>query len=123
MAITIDRSLVAVCKPEHVWRRFQDLARWPEAVPRVIGSAFWTVGEPWCPGSRFEMRLLQPMPTTARPEIIMCTPSAHVHWMAAGSSLSQEQWFRFEEMPEGTTRISAVEEFTGPMTFLFGETI
>lgn len=123
MAITLESSLLCQCKPEHIWKHFQDIAQWPASVPRVIGNASWTEGEPWQKGSKFGMRLLKPMPMNARPEIIECNPPTEVHWMSAGTSISMEQWFRFEQQAEGTTKISAKQEFTGPMTFMFGDTV
>lgn len=123
MAISLEHSVLAECKPEHVWKHFQDITLWPASVPRVIGDASWTEGEPWQKGSKFKMKLLQPMPMYARPEIVDCNPASDVHWIAAGSAVTAEQWFRFDSQEDGKTRVSAKQEFSGPMTFMFGETI
>jgi hypothetical protein len=123
MALTIEHSVIAECKPEHVWRHFQDITLWPASIPRVVGEASWTEGDPWQKGSKFQMKLLQPMPLYARPEILDCSPEREVHWIAAGSAVTAEQWFRFDSQDDGKTLLSARQEFTGPMTFLFGETI
>lgn len=123
MAITLEHSVLAQCRPEHVWKHFEDITRWPESIPNVVGNASWTDGDPWLKGSKFQMKLLQPMPMYARPEIVECNPMQDVHWIAAGSAVTAEQWFRFEPQDDGTTRVSARQEFSGPMTFMFGETI
>ena len=123
MAIQFEHSVQAQCAPEHLWKQFEDITRWSQSVPRVIGEANWTEGEPWVKGSRFQMRVLQPVPMTARPEILECTPARDVHWIANGSAVTAEQWFLFDPQDDGTTRVTAKQEFSGPMTFMFGETI
>ncbi|HWR35967.1 MAG TPA: SRPBCC family protein [Clostridia bacterium] len=123
MSIKLQHSVVAQCKPEHVWRHFQDITRWPESVPKVIGNASWTEGEPWATGSKFQMKLLQPMPMYVKPEVKECDAPTAVHWLAPGSAVQSEQWFTFDMQPDETTTITARQEFSGPMTFMFGETI
>jgi hypothetical protein len=123
MAITLEHSVLAQCRPEHVWKHFEDITQWPQSIPAVIGNAAWTDGAPWLKGSKFQMKLLQPMPMNARPEIVECNPMQDVHWIAPGSAVTAEQWFRFDLQEDGTTKVSARQEFSGPMTFMFGATI
>lgn len=123
MAIKLEHSTTAQCTPEHIWRHFQKIEDWPAAVPKVIGSAAWTDGDPWQKGSKFNMKLLQPMPMYVKPEIMECNPPLAVHWVASGSAVTAKQWFSFEPQPDGSTKLTARQEFEGPMTFMFGETI
>lgn len=123
MAIKLEHSTNARCRPEHIWQHFQQIENWPAAVPKVIGNAAWTEGEPWQKGSRFSMKLLQPMPMYAKPEIVEVNAPTSVHWVAPGTAVTAKQWFTFEAQPDGTTQMTARQEFEGPMTFMFGETI
>jgi hypothetical protein len=123
MAIQLEHSTFGRCKPDHVWQHFQQIENWPASVPKVIGNAGWTEGQPWTKGSKFSMKLLQPMPMYVKPEIIECNAPQSVHWIAPGSAVTAKQWFSFEEQPDGTTKLTARQEFDGPMTFMFGETI
>ncbi len=123
MSIKLEYSTIARCRPEHVWQHFQHIENWPSAVPKVIGNASWTEGAPWQKGSKFSMKLLQPMPMYAKPEIVEVNAPTFVHWIAPGSAVTAKQWFTFETLPDGTTQMTARQEFDGPMTFMFGDTI
>ena len=121
--IQLQNSVIARCTPETLWQHFSDITQWPSTVPSIVGSAKWESGEPWHPGSRFSMKLLNPMPVYFSPEVLDSSPPNSVHWIARGTSVTAEQWFTFEPQADGTTRLSARQTFDGPMTFMFGETI
>ncbi len=121
--IQLENSVIANCTPEDVWRHFEDITKWPDTVPSVIGAAKWENGEPWKPGSNFSMKLLKPMPVYFKPEVLDTAPPNSVHWIARGSAVTAEQWFTFEAQPDGTTKLTARQTFDGPMTFMFGETV
>jgi hypothetical protein len=123
LMITLHNSLSTSASPETLWRHFSDIAQWPATVPSIIGSAKWESGEPWRSGSRFSMKLLKPMPVYFSPEVLEAAPPNTAHWIARGTSVTAEQWFSFDLQPDGTTRISARQNFDGPMTFMFGESI
>jgi hypothetical protein len=123
MAIQLEHSTIGRCRPEHVWLHFKQIETWPAAVPAVIGNAGWTEGQPWDVGSKFSMKLLQPMPMYVKPEIKEINAPHSVHWIAPGSAVTSKQWFTFEPQEDGTTKLTARQEFDGPMTFMFGETI
>jgi hypothetical protein len=121
--IKLENSIQANCSPEDIWREFNDITTWPVNVPSIIGAAKWESGEPWVPGSKFSMKLLKPMPVYFTPEILEATPPNGVHWIARGTAVTAEQWFNFEAQPDGTTKMTARQQFDGPMTFMFGETV
>ena len=123
MAINLEHSTIARCAPKFIWKHFSQIETWPTSVPKVIGQAAWTEGQPWQKGSKFSMKLLQPMPMYAKPEVIECNAPTFVHWIAPGTAVTQKQWFTFEPQSDGSTKMTARMEFDGPMTFMFGKSI
>lgn len=121
--IKLENEVIANCSPEAIWFHFNDITQWPVNVPTIIGAARWESGEPWQVGSKFSMKLLKPMPVYFTPEILEFTPPNSIHWIARGTAVTAEQWFNFEAQPDGTTRMTARQQFDGPMTFMFGETV
>lgn len=121
--IKLENAVVANCSPDKVWAHFQDITQWPATVPGIIGTAKWESGEPWVPGSKFSMKLLKPMPVYFSPEVLDAAAPNSVHWIARGTAVTAEQWFVFDAQEDGTTKITARQQFDGPMTFMFGETV
>ena len=122
MPFRLEYSTVANCKPEHIWQAFQHVELWPEW-SSVIANTQWLEGEPWAMGSRFQMQILQPIPVTFRPRIIECTPPGFVHWIGETTAVNAEQWFSFDLQPDGTTLMKTWQEFSGPASFMFGESV
>lgn len=118
----LEYATVANCKPEHIWKAFQHVEEWPRW-SSVIANTGWTEGQPWAAGSRFQMQILQPLPVTFRPRIIEVAPPGYVHWIGETTALNAEQWFSFKEQPDGTTLIKTWQEFSGPASFMFGESV
>lgn len=118
----LEYSTVANCKPEYIWRAFQHVEQWP-AWSSVIANTKWTEGEPWKPGSKFQMQILQPIPVMFRPEVVECREPDFAHWIAKTTALTAEQWFSFEAQPDGTTVMKTLQDFSGPASFMFGESV
>lgn len=118
----LEYSTVANCKPEYIWQAFQHVEQWP-SWSSVIANTQWIEGEPWKPGSKFQMQILQPIPVMFRPEIIECREPDFAHWIGKTTALTAEQWFSFEEQPDGTTVMKTWQEFSGPASFMFGESV
>jgi hypothetical protein len=116
----LEYATVANCKPEHIWQAFQHVESWP-SWSSVIANTKWIEGEPWAKGSQFQMQILQPIPLTFRPEVLECTPPGYVHWIGKTTAVTAEQWFSFEEQPDGTTLMKTWQEFGGPASFMFGD--
>lgn len=122
MPFRLEYSTVAECTPQDVWAAFCHVENWP-TWSSVLSDTRWIEGEPWIPGSRFHMQILQPVPVTFRPEVLECSPPNRVHWTGGSSGINAEQWFSFELQPDGKTEMKTWQEFTGPATFMFGERI
>lgn len=122
MSMRLEYATVANCKPEHIWQAFQHVESWP-SWSSVIANTHWIEGQPWQPGSKFQMQILQPIPVTFRPEIIECNAPGYVHWIGKTTALNAEQWFSFAEQPDGTTDMKTWQEFSGPASFMFGESV
>jgi uncharacterized protein YndB with AHSA1/START domain len=123
MSIKIDYSTTANCRPEHLWRVIEDLSRWPRFDPEAITSARWTHGEPWQPGSKFELRLQKPTGITLIPEVVHCEPPIILQIKAGGAGVKGEAVFVFKILPHGQTEMRTVQEFSGAPLFLLGDKI
>ena len=51
----------------------------------------------------------------------MQAPPGYVHWIGKTTAITVEQWFSFEQQPDGTTLVKTWQEFSGPASFVFGE--
>src|SRR5512143_2023600 len=100
MPFRLEYSTVADCTPQDVWLAFCHVENWP-TWSSVLSDTHWTEGEPWKPGSKFHMHILQPVPVTFRPEVVECTPPNMVHWIGRNSGINVEQWFSFLAQPDG----------------------
>jgi hypothetical protein len=115
MAIRLEYSIMANCRPEHVWRKFKKLEEWPWW-NRVIGQARWLNGEPWQKGSEFLLELVFPRKMSTRPVILESAPPNKIAWIGKKMGASGEHWFSFEAQPDGMTLIKTWEDFSGPLT-------
>ena len=122
MSMHLEYSILANCKPAHIWQAFQHVEQWP-SWSSVITNTQCTEGEPWATGSKFQMQILQPIPMMFRPVIVECAPPTFVHWSGKSPAVNTEQWFTFDEQPGGSTLMKTSQEFTGPASFMFGESV
>lgn len=119
MSLKFEFTTVAQCGPEHIWRIFEDIERWPRWDPEAIQSARWVSGAPWEKGSRFEIRIAKPMSYTITPEVIDVQPPIYIHWRGKGSGVKGEQFFIFKPLPDGTTEMHTLQEFSGAPVAMF----
>jgi hypothetical protein len=118
MSIHLEYSTTAKCRPEHIWRKFEDLDQWAWW-NKVISRSRWLEGQPWQKGSRFEMELVRPRTMKFKPVIIESAPPNKVAWVGKASGLTGEHWFSFELQPNGTTLMKTWEDFSGLATLAF----
>jgi hypothetical protein len=122
MAIRLEYSLTAKCRPEHVWQKFQKLEEWPWW-NRVIGQARWISGPPWQKGSRFHMELVYPRKAKLDVVIVEAAPPGRIAWVGKGIGFKGEHWFSFEPQADGSTLIKTWEDFSGILATFFGGTL
>jgi hypothetical protein len=119
MSIKVDYSTIANCSPEDLWRVIEDLSRWPRFDPDAIAGARWTHGEPWQPGSKFEIRLQKPTAINLVPEVVQCEPPIFFQIKAGGAGVKGEAVFVFKIISPVQTEMRTVQEFSGaPLLFL-----
>jgi hypothetical protein len=123
MAIKVDYSTIANCRPEHVWRVFEDLSRWSSFEPEAIAGAHWTQGEPWKPGSKFAISLRKPTTINLIPEVTQCEPPIFFQLRAGGAGVKGEAGFVFKLLPDGRTEIRTLQEFSGAPLLMFGNKV
>ena len=123
MSLKLEYSAVAHCGPQHVWRVFQEIEQWPRWDPAAILSARWISGTPWTKGSRFEISITRPMPYTITPEILEVQPPIYLRWRGKGSGVTGEQFFIFKSLPDGTTDMRILQEYSGAPVLIFGKKI
>jgi len=120
MAIRLEYSTTAKCRPDHVWQKFKDMEQWAWW-NRVIARAKWIAGQPWQKGSRFEMELIRPKAMKLKPVILEAAPPNTIGWVGKASGFTGEHWFSFELQPDGqTTLVKTWEDVSGPATWFFG---
>jgi len=100
MAINLEYSATAKCRPEHIWKVFEKLEQWAWWNP-AIGRTKWTSGQPWQKGSHFQMELERPKRLNFDCEVLDASP-AKVGWRGKGSMVTGEHWFSFEANGDGT---------------------
>ena len=119
MAIRLEYSLAAKCRPEHIWQKFEKVEQWAWW-NRVILQSKWLEGPPWQKGSRFRMELARPISMKFEPVVLECDPPHKIGWVGKALGVRGEHWFSFEAQPDGTTLMKTWEDFTGPSTIFFG---
>ena len=123
MSLKVEYADVARCAPQHVWRVFQEIEQWPRWDPSAIRSARWITGTPWTQGSRFEISVIKPMAYTITPEIIKLEPPIFLHWRGNGGGVVGEQFFIFKPLPESSTELRTLQEYSGVPVRLLGNKI
>lgn len=118
MAFRLEHSVVAKCRPEHVWQKFEKLEEWPWW-NRIVARSRWLEGQPWEKGSRFEMHLVRPTTASFKPVILESAPPHKVAWVGKRPGFTGEHWFSFELQPDGTTIIKTWEDVAGLVPALF----
>ena len=119
MAIHLEYSMSAKCKPEHIWQKFENLDQW-SWWNKVITRSKWVEGQPWQKGSRFLMELARPINMKFEPVVLECDAPNKVAWVGKALGVRGEHWFSFEAQADGTTLMKTWEEFSGPSTLFFG---
>ena len=119
MAIHLEYSVTAKCRPEHVWQKFENLDQWAWW-NKVIARSKWLEGQPWQKGSRFVLGLAKPA-IEIPVEILQCEPPAKVGWVGRLYGIRAEHWFSFEPQADGTTLMKTWEDFTGIGTVFLGK--
>ena len=119
MAIHLECSVSAKCRPEHIWQKFENLDQW-SWWNRSIAQSKWLEGQAWQKGSRFLLGLARPMSMEIPVEILECAPPGKVGWVGKFFGIRAEHWFSFEPQPDGTTLMKTWEDFSGPGTLFFG---
>ena len=112
MSVKVEHSVVAKCKPEHAWQKFSTMTEWPWW-NRAVGSAKWTGGQPWQPGSRFHLEIAYPKTMAFQCVVTEAGTPRNMAWSAAGSGLSGKMQFGFEPQADGNTGLRAQAEFSG----------
>ena len=120
MAIRLEHSTTAKCRPEHIWQKFENLEQWAWW-NRVVGPCKWTSGQPWQKGSRFLMELVKPRSMTVECTVLECAPPGKVAWVGSGFGWKGEHWFAFEAQPDGTTLLRTWEDLSGFVPMFFGD--
>ncbi len=112
MGVRVQHSVIAKCKPEHAWQKFQKAEEWPWW-NRVIGQAKWTDGQPWQQGSRMHLELAYPKRITVKPTVKENSAPQMVAWIVESSGMTGTMRFRFDAAADGNTTLSAECEFSG----------
>jgi hypothetical protein len=123
MSLKLEYAGIARCQSQYVWRVFQEIEQWPRWDPAAIRSARWVSGNPWTKGSRFEISVIRPMPYIITPEILEIEPPIYLHWRGKGSGVTGEQFFIFKPLPDGTTEMRTLQEYSGVPIPFFGNKI
>ena len=119
MAIKLEYSVTAKCRPEHVWQKFEKLEEWPWWNP-VMGQARWLEGRRWAKGGRFLFQLTRPRVMTFKPVIVESDPPHRIAWVGTATGFKGEHWFSFEAQQDGTL-IKTWEFMSGFSTFFMGQ--
>ena len=120
MAISVEHSVTAACTPQHAWKAFNNLERWPGWNP-VVAEARWLEGAPWQAGSRFRLELARPANLTLEPVITEAAPPHRIAWDGSGPLLSGRNEFTFQAQPDGATLLRVTGEFSGFGTMFWGD--
>ncbi len=120
MSVTLEYESVVQCTPEKIWERFSDVSSWKRFNP-AISNTRWTSGEPWHPGSRLAMDLVQPRPMTIESEIVECRPPNFMRLKGRMMGVSADHTFEFTPQGDGGTRMRTAQVLTGAATIFISE--
>jgi Polyketide cyclase / dehydrase and lipid transport len=121
MSLKIEYASIAQCRPEHIWRVFEQIELWPRWAPEAIREVRWVRGEAWSKGAQFSIEMLKPKAFKLTPEVLEVEPPTYVHLRGKGSGVTGEQYFFFRWMPdEQTTELRTLQEFSGAPVMLMG---
>ena len=118
----LEYSVKTKAKRDRVWRIFSDHRKW-HSFSDIYGNMLWVQGQPWHPGSRLRIEVLEPIHTVVDHVIISCTPREQVAWIDHALGISMEQWVNFDPLPEGGTQIRTWAEFTGQTAEIGGRPV
>lgn len=116
MSVKLEHSVTAKCKPEHAWQKFQKLDEW-SWWNRAVGASKWIDGQPWQPGSRFQLELAYPKKMTFKSVITESAAPQSIAWKGEGGGIAGTMRFRFEPA-EGGTVLKSEADFSGWKTML-----
>ena len=91
MSIRLEYSVIAKCKPEHAWQKFEKLEEWPWW-NHVIGKTQWLSGGRWQEGGRFMFEMLRPRHMTFKPVILKSAVPTQIAWVGKSFGLTGEHW-------------------------------
>jgi hypothetical protein len=119
MSVKIEYACIAPCRLEHVWQAFEQIELWPRWDPQTIREVRWVSGERWTKGAKFSIEMLRPLPFQKTLEVLEIEAPGYVR-LRGGSSVTVEQFYRFQAMPDGqSTELRTLQEFSGgPFKFL-----
>lgn len=97
-------SVVTKASSELAWEIFSNVHRW-NSFANIYGRVEWREGPPWQPGSRLDIEILRPVPTTIEHVITSCVPSKRLGWIDHALGVAMAQWVNFEPHKSGGTRV------------------
>jgi uncharacterized protein YndB with AHSA1/START domain len=120
MAVTLAYESVVNAPVERVWEQFSDVSQWRRFNP-AIGDVRWTKGEPWQPGSRLAMDLVQPRPITVESELAECHPPNLIRLKGKMMGVSADHTFEFTPQSDGTTKMRTAQVLSGAATMFIND--
>lgn len=94
-------KITTKASPKLAWKTFSNWRLWNQFAD-VYGEIRWREGEPWEPGSRMTIELLQPVNAVVEHVITSCTPEKRVGWIDHALGVALGQWVTFESGSHGT---------------------
>src|SRR4051812_40300728 len=114
MSLKIEYAVRINATPDVVWQVFHEIERWPRFDPEAVQSARWVSGEPWKPGSKFELKALKPMAITLTPEVVEASAPVFVHVKGSGGGVTGEQFYILKwDEATCSTEMRTLQEFSG----------
>lgn len=119
--MSVSVTVVAPADPERAWRRWSDVAAWPEWNPECLGAR---VEGPPGPGAVLDLRLRHPRGREffTRPRVTEAEPGRAFAWEARGMGLRATTRTTFVPEPDGS-RIALECGARGPLAFTYRMTM
>lgn len=108
----VEYTAITRADREVAWKIFSDWRLWSR-FSDAYGEIEWLKGEPWTPGSRLKIEIVQPSRTIVDHVITVCTPPETVAWIDHALCYSMEQWLTFHPLPGGGTQIHTWIDIVG----------